>query len=131
MTCKQFEYDYYRDGEFVMSGTVKEIAQKVGRSIPTVGQWRYRPPKGVRMVRKGERPEPDAVAESPYGEGSGPMETPIVTTKEPEMTIDKWRETRIDYTESLGDAYKSLSIETYLTFDELVALVRELRGDAE
>ena len=48
-----------------------------------------------------------------------------------EPKIDKWRETHIDYTESLGDAYKSLSIETYLTNDELIALVRELRGDAE
>ena len=53
----------------------------------------------------------------------------IITTLE-EPKIDKWRETRIDYTESLGDAYKSLNVETYLTFDELIALVRELRGDA-
>jgi hypothetical protein len=58
-----------------------------------------------------------------------PMNTPITSLGEPK--IDKWRETRIDYTESIGDAYKSLSIETYLTHDELVALVRELRGDAE
>ena len=54
----------------------------------------------------------------------------IITTLE-ELKFDKWRETRIDYTESLGEAYKSLSIETYLTNDELIALVRELRGDAE
>ena len=53
----------------------------------------------------------------------------IITTLE-ELKFDKWRETHIDYTESLGDAYKSLSIETYMTFDELTALVRELRGDA-
>ena len=53
----------------------------------------------------------------------------ITTLSEPK--INKWCETRIDYTESLGEAYKSLSIETYLTNDELVALVRELtRGDA-
>lgn len=43
----------------------------------------------------------------------------------------KLRETHIDYTESLGAAHKSLSIETYLTHDELIALVRELRGDAK
>ncbi len=56
----------------------------------------------------------------------------ITTLEEPEFAIDKWRETHIDYTDSLGEAYKSLSIETYLTHDELVVLVRELtRGDAE
>ena len=55
---------------------------------------------------------------------------PITTLDEPKF--DKWRETHIDYTESLGEAYKSLSIETYLTFDELMTFVREmLRGDAE
>lgn len=55
----------------------------------------------------------------------------IITTLE-EPKFDKWRETHIDYTESLGEAYKSISIETYLTNGELVALVRELtRGDAE
>ena len=52
-----------------------------------------------------------------------------ITTLE-ELKIDKWRETHIDYTESLGEAYKSLSIEAYLTNDELIALVRELMGDA-
>lgn len=54
----------------------------------------------------------------------------IITTIE-EPKLDKWRETHIDYTESLGESYKSLSIETCLTFDEMIALVRELRGDAE
>lgn len=43
----------------------------------------------------------------------------------------KLRETHIDCTESFGAAYTSLSIETNLTYDELIALVRELRGDAE
>lgn len=56
------------------------------------------------------------------------MSEPITILEEPKF--DKWRETHIDYTESLGEAYKSLSIETYLTHDELTALVRELRGDA-
>lgn len=59
------------------------------------------------------------------------MSDPIPVTefkKQPE--IDQYRETRIDYTERLGDACKSLNIETYLTFDELIAIVRELRGDA-
>ena len=54
----------------------------------------------------------------------------IITTIE-EPKLDKWRETHVDYTESLGESYKSLSIETSLTFDEMIALVRELRGDAE
>ena len=56
------------------------------------------------------------------------MNEQTTTLEEPEF--DKWLETHIDYTESLGDAYKSLNVETYLTFDELIALVRELRGDA-
>lgn len=54
----------------------------------------------------------------------------IITTIE-EPKLDKWRETHADYTERLGESYKSLSIETYLTFDEMIALVRELRGDEE
>ena len=53
---------------------------------------------------------------------------PLITLEEPKF--DKWRETHIDYTESLGEAWKSLNIETYLTHDELIELVRELRGDA-
>lgn len=54
----------------------------------------------------------------------------IITTLE-ESKLDVWRDTHIDYTESLGAADKSLNIETYLTFDELIALVRELSGGAE
>ena len=53
----------------------------------------------------------------------------ITTLDEPKF--GKWRETHIDYTESLGEAYKSLSIETYFTNDELIALVRYLKGDEE
>jgi hypothetical protein len=53
----------------------------------------------------------------------------IITTIE-EPKLDKWRETHVDYAEGMGNARKSLSIETYLTFDEMIALVRELRGDA-
>ena len=55
--------------------------------------------------------------------------SPITTLEEPK--IDKWRETHIDYAESLGEALKSLSIETYLTFDELVKLVRALSGGGD
>ena len=54
----------------------------------------------------------------------------LITTLE-EPKFDKYRETHIDYTESFGASYTSLSIETNLTYDELIALVRELRGDAE
>lgn len=57
------------------------------------------------------------------------MSKPITTLGEPEF--DTWRETHIDYKESLGNVSRSFNIETYLTHDELVALVRELRGDAE
>ena len=56
------------------------------------------------------------------------MSEPITTLEEPKF--DKWREARIDYTESLGGAHKSFRIETCLTNDEMIALVRELRGDA-
>lgn len=51
----------------------------------------------------------------------------IITTLE-EPKFDTWRETRIDYEESLGEAYKSLNIETYLTLDELMTLVRDMLG---
>lgn len=57
------------------------------------------------------------------------MKTPITTTEEP--SFDRWRDTRIEYTESLGEAYKSLSIETYFTLNELTAIVHELRGEGE
>lgn len=40
--------------------------------------------------------------------------------------VESVRELRIDYTESLGEAYKQLSIETFATFKELRRLVREL-----
>lgn len=54
----------------------------------------------------------------------------IITTLE-EPKFDKWRETHIEYTERLGEAYKSFSVETYMTFDELSELVvKLLRGDA-
>lgn len=57
----------------------------------------------------------------------------IVTGHDNEPTIDQYRETHIDYTESFGEAYKSLSIETYLTADELrelVAMLREMDGES-
>lgn len=54
----------------------------------------------------------------------------IITTLE-EPKFDKWRETRFEYTESFGESYKSISVETYLTNDELVAIVRELRSEGE
>ena len=54
----------------------------------------------------------------------------IITTLE-EPKFDKWRETRFEYTESFGESYKSIGVESNLAFDELVAIVRELRSDAE
>ena len=56
--------------------------------------------------------------------------TELITTLE-EPKFDKWRETHIDYTESFGESYKSISVETWLTHDELVAIVRELSGEGE
>ena len=52
--------------------------------------------------------------------------TELITTLE-EPKFDKWRETHIDYSESR--TVKAVSIETWLTHDELVAIVRELRGE--
>ena len=52
----------------------------------------------------------------------------IITTLE-EPKLDKWRETHIDYTESLGEAYKSFSIETYMTFEELIEIVGKMTGE--
>ncbi len=55
-----------------------------------------------------------------------------LTTTLEESKFDNWRETRIEYMESLGETYKSLSVEMHLTLDELMTLVREmLGGDAE
>lgn len=53
-------------------------------------------------------------------------DAPITTLEDP--TIDTWRETHIDYSERLGEASKSFSIETFLTFDELLTLCRSLIG---
>lgn len=53
-------------------------------------------------------------------------DAPIITLEDP--TIDTWRETHIDYSERLGEASKSISIETFLTFDELLTLCRSLLG---
>lgn len=57
------------------------------------------------------------------------MSEPITTLGEPKF--GKWRETHFDFTESLGESYRALSFETYLTFDELMQLVHELIGGAE
>jgi len=46
-----------------------------------------------------------------------------------ELKLDKYRETRIEYTESFGESYKSIGVESNLTFNDLVAIVRELRGE--
>lgn len=53
-------------------------------------------------------------------------DTPITNIEEP--TIDTWRETHIDYSERLSEASKSISIETFLTFDELLKLCCCLTG---
>lgn len=52
-----------------------------------------------------------------------------LTTRIEELRPDKYRETRIEYTESFGESYMSIGVESNLAFDELVAIVRELRGE--
>ncbi|MBQ1450000.1 MAG: hypothetical protein IIZ12_03590 [Eggerthellaceae bacterium] len=50
----------------------------------------------------------------------------LTSLEAPEMKFDKYRETRFEYSERLGEASKSISIETYLTNDELIKLCHEL-----
>lgn len=57
------------------------------------------------------------------------MIDPITVLEEPKF--DKWRETRITWEERLGESSRNLDIETYLTGEELVQLVRELLGVRE
>ena len=54
------------------------------------------------------------------------IDQPITQLEEPKSV--KYRETHIDYTESLGEAYKSLSIETDLTAEEIMQLVDKMMG---
>ena len=53
-------------------------------------------------------------------------DTPITTLEEP--TIEARCETRIVYSERLGEASKSISIESIMTFGELLTLCRSLLG---
>lgn len=55
------------------------------------------------------------------------MNTPITTLSEPKF--DKWRETHIDYSQCRTTTM--LSVETYLTFEELEALVKEMLDTRE
>ena len=56
----------------------------------------------------------------------------VMTSLEtPEMKLDQYRETHFEYSESFGEAHKSINIETYLTNGELIDLCRELTGVGE
>ena len=57
------------------------------------------------------------------------MIDPITVCEEPKF--DKWRETRVTWEERLGEPSRNLDIETYLTGEELLQLVRELLGVRE
>ena len=52
----------------------------------------------------------------------------LTSLESPEMKFDQYRETHLDYSESFGEAIKSISIETYLTNGELIELCSELMG---
>ena len=54
----------------------------------------------------------------------------VTNLEAPDMKFDKYRETHLEYSESLGEASKSIDIETYLTNGELIELCRELFGGA-
>lgn len=49
-------------------------------------------------------------------------------TDKPKPKYEFSRETRFEYTENMGDAYKSVSVETFLTYNETVRLCHELMG---
>lgn len=57
------------------------------------------------------------------------MIEPITVLEEPKF--DQYRETRITWEERLGESSRNLDIETYLTGEELLQLVRELLGVRE
>lgn len=57
-------------------------------------------------------------------------ESGLVTSLEaPRMEFDKYREMHIEYSERLGDAHKSIEVETCLTADEFFKFVREVMFD--
>lgn len=53
----------------------------------------------------------------------------ITVLEEPKF--DQYRETRITWEERLGESSRNLDIETYMTGEELLQLVRELLGVRE
>ena len=54
------------------------------------------------------------------------LDTLNVVTGSGKPEVATVREVRIDYSENLGDANKSLSVETFATFGELRKLMRDL-----
>lgn len=58
--------------------------------------------------------------------GGGVNDGTIILDETPDVRIDSYRETKFEYTETIGNASKSVSIDTYMTNEELVALCREL-----
>ena len=72
----------------------------------------------------------DATTGKPLGtvEKSISFDTLMVKTAE-EPEIETVRELKLSYRESLGDARKSLEIDTYATFRELRKLCRLLLGE--
>ncbi len=54
----------------------------------------------------------------------------LTSLEAPEMELDKYREVHFEYSEDFNNAHKSINIETYLTYGELIELCRELFGGA-
>lgn len=52
-----------------------------------------------------------------------------VTMPAKEPKVETVRELRIDYSEGLGDSYRTLTIETFATAKELRKLLRDLRKE--
>lgn len=50
----------------------------------------------------------------------------IILGETPDVRIDSYRETKFEYTETFGNANKSVSIDTYMTHEELMTLCRDL-----
>lgn len=52
----------------------------------------------------------------------------VVTDMDEAPKIDQYRDTRIKYAESIGDASKTLDVDTFVTYGELRELCKILMG---
>ena len=77
--------------------------------------------RGVQAVRQ---PVPEGEEGQEMNEAN--IDIPIIDAPEP--SFDKFRETRFEYSEYLGDASKGIAVEGFMTHGEVVELFRVLMG---